>query len=217
MPMKFLLAALVAATSSLVFAQSPPTTINTCPKTFLPAVINIQATVSTVLGACPLLDDRRLRDLVARYAPGTTFAHPPFPATCMSGVIDSGTITVAGRAPFEVRGRTQSAQRLFPEATALGNPLFISGVSFVSGAALTVVTLTDPRSKYIADLVLSDRFTINYAVPPPFPNTEDMLVVGASGRFSALGQLTGTALISDAPGTPVSSAPFAVSGVLCMK
>lgn len=217
MQLKFPLAALAACTGSLVFAQAQPTTINTCPPNLLPAVVNIQATVSTVVGACPLLDDPRLRSLVNQFASGTSFAHPVFPATCMSGVIGGGTLTIAGRAPVEVRGHTESAQRLFPEAAALGNPLFMSGVSSVSGAAITVVTLTEPDSKYLSDLVLSDRFTINYASTPPFRNTEDMLVVGAAGKFAALGQVAGTAMISNAPGEPIVGAPFTVSGTLCMK
>jgi hypothetical protein len=213
---KFILLALGFGATSNLFAQ---TTINTCPTGYTPAVVNIQASVSTATN-CPLLEDPELRKFIERYASGTTFAYPnPDPmvsGTCMSGEIVTGTITLPNQTPIAVRGRTESAQRFFPEAAALGNPLLMNGVTFVSGAAYTVVSLTGASSKFKLNLAFSDRFTVNYGVFP-FRDTEDMLVVGSSGNFSVTGRLTGTAEIFTPPGMPIVNAPFTVAGSLCVK
>jgi len=218
---KPLVAALLCSASSALFAQiAAPTAINTCPPGYLPAVVDIQATVSTA-AQCPLLQDRELRKLVDRTATGYTFAYPAVPGSCMSGSVTSGTITLPNQAPIPVSGRTESAQRFLPEAAALYGPaalpLFINGGSFVSGAAMTVVSLRQSNSKLTLNLVLDDRFTINYAAGAPFPDTEDLLVVGSSGNFSVTGRLTGTAQIIPNTDGSVAPSPFSVAGMLCMK
>lgn len=214
---KPLVALLVCGASSTLFAQ---TAINTCAPGYIPAVVDIQATVSTAAG-CPLLQDRELRRLVDKYATGYTFAHPAVPGSCMSGSVTSGTITLPNQAPIPVSGRTESAQRYLPEAAALYGPaavpLFINGGSFVSGAAMTVVSLRQSNSTPTLNLVLDDRFTINYGAGAPFPDTEDFLVVGSTGNFSVTGRLTGTTGINPNADGSIAPSQFSVAGTICVK
>jgi len=97
--------------------------------------------------------------------------------------------------------------------------VFLMGTSqngaFVSGAAMTVVSLEGVNKYFKLELVLSDRFTIDLSTYP-FVNTEDFLVIGAKGA-QVKGRLTGTALISNQIGDPIVEAPFTVSGNICIK
>jgi hypothetical protein len=221
---KFSYAALTAAiyaVSTSLFAQSMPTVIDQCPKGYEPAYVEVDLFVSTN-ETCPLLEDRELRKLVEKFGTGSTFAYPAVPGTCVSGTGLSGSITLLQRGTIiEVEGYSESAQRLFVEAEAVGDSLFISGINedgkpFASGAAMTVVSLQGVDSDLNLDLVLADRFTIDYSTYP-FLDTEDFSVAGSKGDWAVAGRLSGSAQIFDVPPEPIRDAPFNVSGYLCLK
>lgn len=229
-----MVATVVFGASAGVFADDPlPTVIGECPKGFKPANLEITLKVSSMMD-CPLLEDAKLRKLVDRFGVGSTFAWPAIAFTCISGTDLSGKITI-GKNVILVEGYSESAQRLLPEAEAIGGPpgsLFLTGladklvfsegnqtpdpisVPFGSGAALTVVAMKGKGFKL--DLVLADRFTIDYSKFPPL-DTEDFLVIGAKGDYEATGRLTGLAEISASPGEPLDLEPLSVSGTLCLK
>ncbi len=222
------------------------TSIQTCPNNFQPAAVNISATVSTSENGCPLLEVNRLRRLVDRFFPCTTFAYPlpdpepgepPPPIPCLSGTIDPGSAIAMNGEKIWIKGTTESAQRIFPEASEV-NPFFdglflagttIDGISFLSGAAATLLhIMEDPDEKDFDEegsdeppleltLVLSDRFTV-YPLDfgPPFTDIEDFEIMGAKGA-GARGRLEGEAQIADPPGSPINMATFMVEGSFCIK
>ena len=204
---------------------SAVTPITACPKRYQPATIDLTATVSTNLsGGCPLLDDKKLRKLVDKYAVGSVFVHPNQgpPYTCLSGTINDGTIELNDKT-INVKGTTESAQRIFPEALAV-NPsmfgVFLTGISydstfFASGAAVTIVSLKDKDANLDLQIVLDDRFTIDLSTFP-YIDTEEFNVIGAKGA-SVKGRLTGIAEISAPPGEPILEAPFSVTGNICIN
>lgn len=207
---KPLVALLVCGASTTLFAQSAQPVA--CPPGYTSAAVDIDVNVSTS-AACPLLDDRELRKLVDKFGTGYTFAGP---GTCMSGTILSGSTITAGGKQIAVQGSTESAQRYLPEGAAVyGSPsLFLDGGGFISGAAMTVVSLSLSNPKSALTLVLDDRFTINKTSGL---DTEDMLVLGSSGNFAATGRLVATGYsIPDEYGSTHLS-PLSVSGTLCMK
>jgi hypothetical protein len=169
---------------------------------------------------CPLLEDKELRKLVNKFGVGSVFAYPAIEGTCVSGDILEGTISLLETGQtINVEGYTESAQRLFAEAEAVGNSLFITGFSdatnapFASGASMTVVSLKGTDASLELDLVLADRFTIDSS-SYPFVDTEDFLVVGANGDFEVTGRLKGSAQIFN---SPLENEPFSVSGIICVK
>lgn len=199
------------------------TPITECPKHYEPAAIQVEALVSTNLGACPLLQQKRLRKLVDKYAFGTLFAYPTAPGSCISGAITSGSVTTA-EGSTNVTGTTESAQRIFAEASAVHAPLgglflpgaSMSGTQFISGAAMTAVSLEGAGdSKFKLELLLDDRFTIKLD-GFPFVNTEDFNIVGSEGR-PAVGRLLGIASIAGDPTAPLVDVPFSVTGTICLK
>jgi hypothetical protein len=191
------------------------TYIGECPKDHQPATVNLEAAVSTAEG-CPLLTDKKLRKLVDKNFSGTLFAG--FPNTCLSGTISEGTVTFDKTGvSVDITGTTESAQRLMPEAAALGSslPLFLDGAQavtpFISGAAATIVSIrSDDTSLDGLQLVLSDRFTVNLATGL---DTEDFEVVGAKGA-TVTGRLIGN-VYTDGKGTFYP--PFTVTGSICIK
>jgi hypothetical protein len=197
------------------------TTITACPPKYKPAHVDIQAVVSTNLEGCPLLEEPGFRILADKHLSGTEFAYP-MPGTSVSGRIIGGTVEL-GQRTIRVQGRTESAMRLFPEASAANpsfNGVFISGVSndgipIVSGAAATIVSLQGIDSRFKLQLVLSDRFTINMGEYPMI-DTEDFHVIGAH-RAKVTGRLRGVAEIWDPPPAPMVDAPFTVQGKLCIR
>jgi hypothetical protein len=199
------------------YAQ-PPTAITACPKGHDPVSIHVEATVSTNLAGCPLLENQELRKLVDKNLSGTTFAYPFVPYTCVSGTNLHGTI-----GEIEVTGTTESAQRFFPEALAVnpsGGGLFLIGASqdgkaFASGAAATIVSVQGLNESFELQLLLSDRFTLNLD-DYPIIDTEDFEVVGSEGA-SVTGRLTGIAEIYQFPGEAISNADFTVDGQICIK
>ena len=213
---------LTAGLFGATFNAAAQTAIGECPGGYKPVYVDISATVSTNTEGCPLLEEKKLRKLVDRYLTGSVFAHPLVPGTCLSGVISEGTMTMAGEAR-RVVGRTESAQRFFPEAAAV-NPqyggLFVAGMSdegktFIAGAAATVVILRGTDSDVSLGLVLDDRFSVSPSDGYPSLDIEDFNVVGAVGA-SVRGRLRGTAsLFSPAP--PIANAEFAVEGNICLK
>lgn len=224
----------------------PYTYIDTCPNNFEPAEINISVTVSTSENGCPLLEVNRLRRLVDRFFPGTTFAYPlpdpepgepPPPIPCLSGTIDPGSAIVMNGEKIWIKGTTESAQRIFPEASEV-NPFFdglflagttIDGTSFLSGAAATLLHIMEDPDENDFDeegsdeppleltLVLSDRFTV-YPLDsgPPFTDIEDFEIMGAKGA-GARGRLGGEAQIFNPPGGAIVNATFTVEGSFCIK
>ena len=215
-----LFAALCLATTA-VSAQPYPTTI-ACPEKYEKVQVQLQALVSTSSEGCPLLDDGELRKLVDKFLPGMTFAYPAVPGTCLSGTITGGVVVTEG-GPISVTGTTESAQRFFPEALAV-NPtnggVFLNGVSadgiqFASGAAATIVSLQGTDAPFDLQLVVSDRFTVQFD-GYPFRDTEDFEIVGAKGA-SVLGRLVGQAEIDQPPGQPIANARFIAQGEICIK
>ena len=81
---------------------------------------------------------------------------------------------------MEVTGYSESAQRIFAEALAVGSsPLNISGLTaagipFLSVAATTVVVLENTHDDFELTLVLDDRATINLITSV---DTEDFRIV----------------------------------------
>jgi hypothetical protein len=220
-----ILATVMCGASVGIYADGLPTVIDKCPKGFAPAAVDITLQVSTSLD-CPLLEDEELRKLVDKFGVGSVFAYPAVVGSCFSGSNLEGTITMLKTdQTIYVEGYSESAQRLFAEAEAVGNPLFISGTSdnttgspFASGAAMTVVSLKGISTSFELDLVLADRFTIDYSDwLPPFVDTEDFLVVGAKGDLTVSGRLNGSAEISSFPGSPFYKEPLSVSGIICVK
>jgi len=213
-----ILATVMCGASIGIYADGLPTIIDKCPKDFAPAVVDTTLQVSTS-GGCPLLEDKKLRKLVDKFGVGSVFAYPAVQGTCVSGENLVGTITMATGETINVEGYTESAQRLFSEADAIGNSLFITGFSdtthalFASGAAMTVVSLKGVDSRFELDLVLGDRFTIDYTSYPSV-DTEDFLVLGAAGDLSVTGRLKGSAEIYN---SPLTNEPFSVSGFICVK
>lgn len=198
-------------------AQTP---ITGCPKGLQTAAVHVTASASTNLTGCPLLEDKRLRSLINKFgAGGTVFAYPEFP--CLSGTVLSGTV-IMQKKTFNVTGSTESAQRFFPEALAVnpsGYGVFLTGLSdsnipFVSGAAMTVVSLKDNNQSFTLDLVLSDRFTINLSARP-FVDNEDFDVVGTD-KATAVGRLTGVAEIDGDPTGPLTDVVFNINGEICL-
>ncbi len=214
--------ALAAGLFGTAFNTVAQTPIAECPKGYAAAQVDISAIVSTNAEGCPLLEEKELRKLVDRYLTGSVFAHPLVPGTCLSGVITEGSVTMEG-AQTAVVGRTESAQRFFPEAAAV-NPgrggllllgLSEDGTQFMAGAAATVVTLQGADSDLNFRLVLDDRFSVSLSDGFPFADTEDFNVVGAEG-VSARGRLTGTAYLYS-PIPPIVDAAFTVEGSICLK
>ena len=82
--------------------------------------------------------------------------------------------------------------------------------------ALTVVSLKGISTSFELELVLADRFTIDYS-EYPFVDTEDFLVVGTKGDLKASGRLNGLAKIYSFPNTPLKDQTLSVSGMLCVK
>lgn len=205
-----------------VTGANAQTLIAECPKGQKPAQINVQATVSTNLTGCPLLEEKDFRKLVDQYLVGTVFAYPAVPNTCLSGTIVGGSIVTAKKT-YEVTGRTESAQRFFAEAGAIdpsGGGLFLSGVSqsgipFASGAAATIVSMQGVNRPLDLQLVLSDRFSLNFNTFP-ITDTEDFEIVGAKGG-SASGRLTGIANVFQFPPNAIADAEFTVQGEICLK
>ena len=203
-----------------VHAQTP---ITGCPKDFQTAAVNVTALVSTNLTGCPLLLDKRLRNLINKFgAGGTVFAYPdPELFPCLSGTVN-GRVSMPNKT-FNVTGSTESAQRFFPEALAVnpsGYGVFLTGLSdsdirFASGAAMTVVSLKDISQNFTLDLVLSDRFTINLSAQP-FVDNEDFDVVGTD-KAAAVGRLTGVAEIYGNPFLPLTDVEFNINGKICLK
>ncbi len=197
------------------------TPIEACPTGYQSATINVQLTVSTNLTGCPLLEKNKLRRRVNKHGVGNVFLYPSIAGTCVSGSNLTGTITSADGV-IDIIGSSESAQRASVEAMEV-NPtqggMFLMGTSqngaFVSGAAMTVVSLEGVNEYFKLELVLSDRFTIDLSTFP-FVNTEDFLVIGAMGA-RVKGRLAGTALISNQIGDPIVNAPFTIDGNICIK
>lgn len=197
------------------------TPIAECPAGFHSATLDAQLTISTNLTECPILENRKLRKLVNKFGAGDVFLYPAVPGTCISGRNLTGTLTSEDNV-IEVTGSSESAQRAFVEAIQI-NPeqggMFMTGTSqnggFVSGAAMTVVTLNGVHEDFNLKLVLSDRFTIDLSAFP-FMNTEDFKIIGSKGR-RAKGRLTGTALITGQVGEPLVDIPFHIMGNICIK
>jgi hypothetical protein len=196
------------------------TTISDCPVNQEPTRIDVEAVISTNLQGCPLLEDGELRSLTNQFLSGTDFAYP-MPGTCVSGLITEGMFTIGERTE-QVRGTTESAMRLFPEANAT-NPtmqgVFLGGTSqdgipILSGAAATIVSVYGIDSDFAVQLVLSDRFTINMS-EYPLIDTEDFQVLGAKGA-TASGRLTGRAEIWSPPAAPLVDVVLSVRGRICL-
>ena len=213
------LALLVAGTlaGSPLWASTP---IEVCPSGYRPAFVDVQAVVNTVAN-CPLLEDPGLRSLVDSHAEGSHFAYPSVPGTCVSGRQLTGTVVVEGKQVHQVQGFSESAQRFFAEGVALGNAALVTGLSdtgkrFASGAALTFVSMQSTNSSLKLEVLMSDRFTIDYSVQP-FVDTEDFVIVGHRGNARVAGRLTGVALVSAQPGQPIQSAPIRITGRICLS
>lgn len=219
---------MLGASASLYANEPPPTVIDQCPGEFKPATVELTGTVSTSQG-CPLLKTKELLKLVNKFGVGSVF--PGVQGTCLSGTILDGSRIVihdGGSSTIQVTGYSESAQRLFPEATALdpSSPLFITGlagalvsgitsVPFASGSAMTVVSLTGDDD-FNMTLVLDDRFSINFSIYP-FVDTEDFLIVGTKGIYEAKGRLNGTAIIVAPPPAPLVDVEFKIFGKICLK
>lgn len=224
-----MIATMMLGASASLYAQEPPTVIDQCPGEFKSAEVNLTISVSANDTDCPLLKKKELRKLVDKFGVGSIFAYPAVPGTCLSGTGLNGSIVIHGDhdhdrdVSIEVTGGySESAQRLFPEAEALdGNsPLFINGstmggIPFVSGSAMTVVSLTGDDD-FNMTLVLDDRFSINFSIYP-FVDTEDFLIVGTKGIYEAKGRLNGTAKILAPPPALLENVEFKIFGKICLK
>lgn len=203
--------------------SAAPTIIDQCQNGYSPAEIDVTLEISTVTD-CPLLEDNELRRLVNKFGNGNVFPYPDQPQpgldTCVSGSNLTGTVTWLDSGDvIQVNGYSESAQRFFAEAGAIGNPLFISGttdtqVPFASGAAMTVAVLTG--NDFDLKLVLDDRFTVDYS-SYPFVDKETFLVIGSKGDFKARGRLLGSADVYSTPGNPLANEPLSLSGTICLK
>ena len=214
-----ILATVMCGASIGIYADGLPTVIDKCPGGYAPAAVDTSLQISTS-EACPLLEDKKLRKYVDKFGVGSIFAYPAVEGTCVSGENLVGTITMFETGEtIEVEGYSESAQRLFSEADAIGNSLFITGFSdttnapFASGAAMTIVSLKGINNSFKLDIVLADRFTIDYS-SYPFVDTEDFLVLGAAGDLKVTGRLNGSAEIYN---SPLTNEPFSVSGIICVK
>jgi hypothetical protein len=210
----------VATTCVRADSLPPPTIIDQCPKGYEPGYVDISLEISTSID-CPILEDEYLRKLVDKFGVGSVFAYPAILGTCVSGSDLQGTLTLNGQ-DISIVGSSESAQRLFAEAGALDmdNPLFIDGGSFISGAAMTIVSLQAADNSFNLDLVLADRFTIDFSGFPSTgtsTDTEDFLVVGSKGDYKATGRLTGSGDIYADPGAPLQNETLMVTGILCLK
>ncbi len=212
---------LAAILCLMAFGAQAQTQIAECPKKYEPATLNLKVLVSTNLEACPLLEDKKLRQLVDENMFGTVFFYPAVPGTCVSGVIQEGSTIDIGEGPEAVTGYTESAQRFFPDGASVnpsGGGLFLAGTSqdgipFASGAAATAVSLETAKEKFKLTVLVSDRFTVNGLTGI---DTEDFEVIGAS-KGDAIGRLTGIAQITAPPPAPIFEAPFQVQGQVCIK
>lgn len=202
-----------------LFAATPSTV--KCPKKHVPAEINLTLEVSTRVD-CPLLEDKKFQKLLKKFTFGSVYAYPTIPETCVSGENLKGTVLLKGKR-IQVDGNTESAQRIFPEAIRIGDSLFVTGISsktnapFASGAAITFVSVSGIDEHFDAELLLSDRFTLDFS-SWPIINTEDFLVIGSNGDLKqATGRLIGTAEIISPPPTPLDRVPFKITGTICVK
>lgn len=225
-----ILATAICGASVNLCADDLPTIIDQCPRGYTPAVIDVALEISTNMD-CPLLEEPKLRKLVEKFGPGSIFAYPAIPGTCVSGEYLEGTIRLLKtQQVIHVEGFSESAQRMFVEAEVFGNPLSLTGIAdtsdpqqpkaFASGAAMTIVALKGIDSCFNLNLVLADRFTLDYSgldSGEPVVSTEDFLVVGARGDLRVTGRLKGTAYINALPGEPLVNEPFSVSGTICVK
>lgn len=217
------LAFALSATASIALANTtaPTTTvIHECPGFFEPATVELTLQLSHVLD-CPMLEDRSTRRLVNRFAVGSEYAYPAVPGTCLVGSNVTGQVTLLNSGHrILVEGSTASAQRLFPEAKAIDNGLFVSGMNlagpFGSGATTSVVTLVGTSEFFFVQIVTEDRFTIDYSAYPA-KDTEEFTILGSRGVRNVIGRLVGTADIHTGPNEPVANETVNITGNVCMR
>lgn len=216
----FVAFALSASASFALANAGAPTTIAQCPAFFEPAKVELTVQLSHVPD-CPVLEERSTRRLIERYTVGATYAYPAVPGTCLVGSGLTGVITMLDTGhKILVEGETASAQRIFPEAQAVDNGLFVSGVNqngpFASGATTSVVTLWGTSEWFFVQIVTEDRFTIDYSTFPA-PDVEEFTILGSRGYRTVTGRLVGTSAFHTGPTEPISNETVNIGGTVCMR
>ena len=218
----------IALSSFSAMANPPPlpTSIG-CSHKAISANLAIMAEAYTSIDdqfqpSCPLLEKKESRKLVDKFGGGTTFAHPLIPGTCLSGAVTSGTLQLDDGIEIEIdttTSYTESSQRLFPVPADQGYVnLFATSEdgTLQAGAAMTAVHLegedTDGKS-YKFDLLLDDHFLLTQSGE----DTEDFLIVGSRGDYTASGRLTGKGQIISQPPYGPLGIMFEVRGTLCLQ
>jgi len=179
--------------------------------------------VQPAAGGCPLLEDEKLRKLVNKFAPQTTFAYPLFDqsygfSTCFTGMVTSGSLTLNysenNRPTLTIiNGRTESAQRLFPVPGGSNVYAASTDGSLQAGAAMTAVDLVvtgEDNKQQALKLLIDDHFLViptNSAVT----DTEDFNIVGSAGRLVS-GRLRADGFITGAGPT----FELTVDGTICL-
>jgi len=202
----------------------------TCVNGFVPATIDATLTVSSNPTSCPLLDNQDHLKKINKYFPGTEFAYPAIPGTCVSGTGLIGTIQIGNNSAYDINGFTESARR-FSDNLIYGSNigLFSTGLvtnvaptpqSFLAGGAVTLVHVERTNGgNFSADLFLDDQFTAYFPGGGAVPlDREGFAIMGAGGTLQdARGRLQGEGDLDPIQLPALSIPDFHVTGEFCVK